>query len=105
MPATDGTYALGPATGKLLVKTARTGLGSKLGHDLTIEVTRWSGTVTVDTAEPANSSARLDVEVDSFQVREGAGALKPLTDGDRAKYPSAPRRSGALWKPSRWKVS
>jgi polyisoprenoid-binding protein YceI len=85
MSVIAGTYALGPAAGKLLVKTTRTGLGSKIGHDLTIEVTRWSGTATVDTADPASSSARVDVEVDSFQVREGTGGLAPLTDGDRAE--------------------
>lgn len=110
MYASDGTYELGPAAGTLLVKTARTGLGSKVGHDLTIEVTRWSGTATVDNADPARSSAHLDVEVDSFQVREGTGSLKPLTDGDRAeiqkivrervmrtdRYPTIAFRSTAL---------
>jgi hypothetical protein len=40
----DGSYRVGPPSGRLLVKTARTGLGSKAGHDLTIEVTSWRGT-------------------------------------------------------------
>jgi polyisoprenoid-binding protein YceI len=80
-----GTYRLGPESGRLLVHTTRTGLGAKAGHDLTIEVTRWVGQATVDTIEPANSSVSVEVEVDSFEVREGTGGVKPLTDADRAE--------------------
>ena len=84
MAGADGTHTLGPATGELLVKTRRTGLGAKAGHDLTIEVTRWRGRATVDTAQPSRSSVTVEVDVDSFEVREGAGGVKPLTDSDRA---------------------
>jgi polyisoprenoid-binding protein YceI len=80
-----GAYRLGPDSGRLLVKTTRTGLGAKAGHDLTIEVTRWHGHATVDTATPANSTVTVEVEVDSFEVREGTGGVKPLTDADRAE--------------------
>lgn len=79
------SVTLGPDAGRLLVKTSRTGLGSKAGHDLTIEVTRWSGTATIDTADPPSSSVNVDVEVDSFDVREGTGGIKPLTDADRTE--------------------
>lgn len=79
-----GTYELGPQSGRLLVKTGRTGVGSKAGHDLTIEVTRWSGRALVDPAEPSNSLLAVDVEVDSVAVREGTGGIMPLTDSDRA---------------------
>jgi polyisoprenoid-binding protein YceI len=79
-----GAYRLGPQSGRLLVHTTRTGLGAKAGHDLTIEVTRWHGHATVDTATPANSSVTVEVEVDSLDVREGTGGVKPLTDADRA---------------------
>ncbi len=78
-------YRLGPESGRLLVKTTRTGLGAKAGHDLTIEVTRWHGRATVDAATPANSSVAVEVEVDSLEVREGTGGVKPLTDADRAE--------------------
>ena len=84
----DGTYQLGPESGRLLVKTGRSGLGAKAGHDLTIEVTRWHGTATIDTASPTNSSVIVDVEVDSLEVRDGAGGVKPLTDADRAEIKS-----------------
>jgi polyisoprenoid-binding protein YceI len=80
----DGSYQVGPQSGRLLVKTARTGLGAKAGHDLTIEVTRWRGTVVVDAANPASSSVTVEVDVDSFEVRQGTGGVKPLTDADRA---------------------
>ena len=80
-----GAYRLGPKSGRLLVNTTRTGLGAKAGHDLTIEVTRWHGHATVDTAVPANSSVTVQVDVDSFQVRQGTGGVKPLTDADRAE--------------------
>jgi len=80
-----GGYRLGPESGRLLVKSTRTGLGAKAGHDLTIEVTRWHGHTTVDTADPANSSVTVEVDVDSFEVRQGTGGVKPLTDADRAE--------------------
>jgi polyisoprenoid-binding protein YceI len=80
-----GAYRLGPKSGRLLVNTTRTGLGAKAGHDLTIEVTRWHGHARVDTAAPANSSVTIQVDVDSFQVRQGTGGVKPLTDADRAE--------------------
>jgi polyisoprenoid-binding protein YceI len=80
-----GAYRLGPDSGRLLVKTTRTGLGAKAGHDLTIEVTRWHGRAMVDAATPANSSVAVEVEVDSLEVREGTGGVKPLTDADRAE--------------------
>lgn len=66
------------------LKTSRTGLGRKAGHDLTIEATRWSGDVTVDTADPTRSSVSVVIDVDSLEVREGVGGLKPITDADRA---------------------
>jgi polyisoprenoid-binding protein YceI len=80
-----GAYRLGPEFGRLLVKTTRTGLGAKAGHDLTIVVTRWRGRATVDTSDPASSSVVVEVEVDSLEVREGTGGVKPLTDADRAQ--------------------
>jgi polyisoprenoid-binding protein YceI len=80
-----GAYRLGPQSGRLLVHTTRTGLGAKAGHDLTIEVTRWHGHATVDTADPANSLVTVEVAVDSFEVREATGGVKPFTGADRAQ--------------------
>ncbi|WP_163573482.1 YceI family protein [Fodinicola feengrottensis] len=68
---------LGPAHGRLLLRTRREGLAAGLGHDLTIELTRWSATVRGETAVTAT------IELDSLQVREGSGGALPLTDTDR----------------------
>jgi len=91
MTLTDGTYKLGPELGRVLLRTSRSGLGRRAGHDLTIEVTRWSGEAAVDTASPANSSLTLDAEIDSLEVREGIGGIKPLTDGDREEIKKTAR--------------
>jgi polyisoprenoid-binding protein YceI len=80
----EGTYRLRPASGRLLIKTTRTGLGSRAGHDLTIEVTRWKADVTVDGANSSLSSVSVDVDAGSFEIRTGSGGIKPLTDSDRA---------------------
>jgi polyisoprenoid-binding protein YceI len=82
---TDGTYRLGPTTGRLLIRTGRAGLGRRAGHDLTIEATQWSGEAVVNVGDPDGSSVSVTVETDSLEVREGSGGLKPLTDADRAE--------------------
>ncbi len=83
--ADRGKYRLGPSNGRLLIKTGRAGLGRKAGHDLTIEVTRWSGEAVIVAGDPDRSWVDVTVEADSLEVREGTGGLKPLTDTDRAE--------------------
>ncbi|NKZ07740.1 YceI family protein [Actinomadura latina] len=79
----EGTFELGPDDGRLLVRTGRSGLGRRAGHDLTIEATRWSARV--EAREPLDaSSAEVTVEVDALEVREGTGGALPLSAGDRA---------------------
>src|SRR5215475_4638388 len=85
MGIADGSYMLGPDSGQLLIKTSRTGLGARAGHDLTIEVTRWQAEVSIDSAEAARSLVSVEVDADSFEVRKGTGGVKPLTDADRAE--------------------
>src|SRR5215470_5079194 len=85
MSIADGSYALGPEFGQLLIRTSRTGLGARAGHDLTIEVTRWQADLTVDSAELGRSSVAVEADADSFEVRTGTGGVKPLTDADRAE--------------------
>ncbi|MEO3868239.1 YceI family protein [Nonomuraea sp. B12E4] len=87
-----GSFPLGPESGRLLVHTTRTGLGAKAGHDLTIEATRWSGVAMVDPAAPAGSSVTVTVDADAFEVLEGTGGVKPLTDGDRREIEQNIRR-------------
>ncbi|MBF8191163.1 YceI family protein [Nonomuraea sp. K274] len=85
MDVRAGSWTAGQETGRLLIKTARTGLGAKAGHDLTIEATRWHAGMTIDPADPAASSVTVEVDAASLQVRQGTGGVKPLTDADRAE--------------------
>jgi polyisoprenoid-binding protein YceI len=85
--ATTGNFRLGPADGRVVLKTSRAGLAARAGHDLTIEVTRWSAQVDVpDEAAGGVTAATVSAELDlgSLEVREGSGGAKPLSDRDRA---------------------
>jgi polyisoprenoid-binding protein YceI len=84
--ATTGNFRLGPDNGRIVLKTGRAGLAAKAGHDLTIEVTRWSAEVKVpDEAAGGVTAAAISAELDldSLEVRQGSGGAKPLTDRDR----------------------
>ena len=86
MAATSGNFRLGPDTGRVVIKTGRAGLAAKAGHDLTIEVTRWSARVEVPAeSDGGQSAATVSAELDlgSLEVREGTGGAMPLTDRDR----------------------
>ena len=88
MTAYTGNFRLGPDTGRVVIKTGRAGLAAKAGHDLTIEVTRWSARVEVPADEDGGlTAATVTAELDlgSLEVREGTGGAKPLTDGDRGQ--------------------
>jgi polyisoprenoid-binding protein YceI len=77
---------LGPDAGRVVIKTTRAGLAAKAGHDLTIEVTRWSAQVEVPAEEDgglAAATVRADLDLGSLEVREGTGGAMPLTDRDR----------------------
>jgi hypothetical protein len=84
--ATSGNFRLGPDTGRVVIKTGRAGLAAKAGHDLTIEVTRWSARAAVPAeSNGGESAATVSAELDlgSLEVREGTGGAMPLTDRDR----------------------
>jgi polyisoprenoid-binding protein YceI len=78
----NGTHTLGPDNGTLQVKTYRTGMAQKAGHDLVLDVTSWKATVDVD--EDSNFAVELSADPRSLRVRDGHGGVKPLTDKDRA---------------------
>jgi polyisoprenoid-binding protein YceI len=72
----DGAMqTFGPDNSALLVKTGRTGAVAKAGHDLTMEVTRWEGTVADDGIVTVTADSR------SLKVLDGTGGMKAL-DGD-----------------------
>lgn len=85
--AITGNFRLGPDNGRVVLKTGRAGLASRAGHDLTIEVTRWSAQVQVPDEEAGGVTAatvQADLDLGSLEVRSGTGGAKPLSDRDRA---------------------
>lgn len=95
-----GTFKSGPDSGRVLIKTGRAGMAARAGHDLTLEVTRWSAEVTVpdETASAGEgggiAAATVSAELDlgSLTVREGSGGAKPLTDRDRRDIEATARK-------------
>ena len=111
MAASTGTYRLGPDAGRVVIKTTRAGLAARVGHDLTLDVTRWSADITVPGGAPAEaapaeaapaetapggdlSAATVTAELDlgSLVVREGTGGARPLSDSDRRDIESTMRK-------------
>jgi polyisoprenoid-binding protein YceI len=81
----------GAGRGRLFLQTARDGLAAQAGHDLTIEVTRWSADLEVaDDQTPVGLTVRADLN--SLAVREGTGGVKPLTDRDRREIAVTARK-------------
>ena len=86
MAASEGTFRLGPDSGRVVIETSRAGLAARAGHDLTIEVTRWSARVAVPAegdGGPAAATISAELDLGSLEVREGTGGAIPLTDRDR----------------------
>jgi hypothetical protein len=100
MTDVSGNYRLGPGAGRVIVKTSRAGLAAKVGHDLELEVTRWSAAITVPgDAVPGGedgglAAATVSAELDlgSLVVRAGSGGARPLTDSDRRDIESTMRK-------------
>jgi len=84
------SHLIGPERGRLVMRTARQGLAAQAGHDLTIEITRWSGEVVVvdDPADdpPAGSvsgNVTVTVELGTLRVVAGTGGMLPLSERDK----------------------
>jgi polyisoprenoid-binding protein YceI len=91
MATRPGHHRLGPEHGRIVIRTSRDGLASQAGHDLTIEVPRWTGELTVaDDGSPASLEVRIDLG--SMAVRDGTGGVKPLTDRDRREIAVTARK-------------
>jgi hypothetical protein len=68
---------LGPDNATLTVRTGKGGAAAKAGHNLVIEVTRWSATLDDDAAE-------LTADASSLRVRGGSGGVSPLGDAEKS---------------------
>ncbi|HLH59449.1 MAG TPA: YceI family protein [Streptosporangiaceae bacterium] len=91
MPVPAGRHRVGADRDRLTLRTARDGLAASVGHDLTIDVTRWQGELAI---APDGTPSGLDVRIDltSLAVREGTGGVKPLTGRDRRDIGSNARK-------------
>ncbi len=82
-------WTIGPADGELLLHTGVAGRAARMGHRLTIAMTRWCATVRWADSRPV--SAELAVEADSFEVLRGDGGVKGLSGAEKSMV-----RSNAL---------
>jgi polyisoprenoid-binding protein YceI len=77
--------------GELLIRTGVTGPAARMGHRLTIAMTRWQATVTWTDGEPG--AVELTAEADSLQVLTGEGGVKGLSGPEKAVVRSNALRS------------
>jgi hypothetical protein len=68
--------------GDLTLHTGRAGVGSKVGHDLTLRVGHWTALADVGDAGVI-SKLRVIALLTSLEVLRGDGGLKPLSDKDK----------------------
>ncbi|MBA3267617.1 MAG: YceI family protein [Acidimicrobiia bacterium] len=109
MTVKSGNHSIGPNNGQLTVNTYVGGMGAKMGHDLVLQASRWSGTVNIDTDNPGASSVQVSVDPNSLEIVQASGGVKGLSDKDRgdiaqnqaktlntAKYPEITFQSTAV---------
>lgn len=85
----DVTWTIGPSDGELLLHTGVAGRAARMGHRLTIAMSRWRATVNWAGSRPLG--AELAVDVDSFAVLSGEGGIKGLSTAEKTQV-----RSNAL---------
>jgi polyisoprenoid-binding protein YceI len=88
-----GRLRFGSDNGRMLLRTGRRGVGSTVGHDLTIEVTDWAVQLDIPETGLADATATARVELGSLAVRAGTGGAPPLTDKDRGEIENNARRT------------
>ncbi len=74
-------WSLDERDGELVVLTGREGRAARMGHRLSIEMTRWRAEVTEGDDGPV--AASLVIEVAGLQVRSGEGGVLPMSSGER----------------------
>jgi polyisoprenoid-binding protein YceI len=83
MPIGPGKYTFGPENATLTVHTKKGGAAAKAGHDLEMEVTRWSASLELG----ESSSASLTADARSFRVVAGTGGVQALGADEKAAIP------------------
>lgn len=84
-------WTLDAADGELILRTGVTGPAARMGHRLTLAMTRWQATATWAGGEP--SVAELSVQVDSLEVQRGEGGVKALSGPEKSLVRSNALRS------------
>lgn len=91
MAIQPGRHQFGVDSGCIMLRTFRDGLVAQAGHDLTIEVARWSGElVLAEDGSPV--SLEVTADLGSFVVKDGTGGIKPLTDRDKREISVTARK-------------
>ncbi|BBY20479.1 polyisoprenoid-binding protein [Mycobacterium stomatepiae] len=75
-------WTLDAADGELLLRTGVKGRAARMGHRLTIAMTRWRASVRWADTDPV--AAELTVEVDSLGVLASQGGVKGLSGPEKA---------------------
>lgn len=73
---------MGPPDGRLVLYTSREGVAALTGHDLTIEVARWSGRLRFDPDRVATALA-VTVDMGSMRVIGATGGIALLSERDK----------------------
>jgi polyisoprenoid-binding protein YceI len=82
---------IGPEQGRLLLRTGRKGFAAQAGHDLTIEVTRWSGELVV-ADDVTESTVTATAETGSLRVIESKGGALSLSERDKREIAVTARK-------------
>lgn len=82
MATDDAVWSFDAADGELTLHTGVAGRAARMGHRLTIAMTRWQASVNWVAGQP--DTATLVVEVDSFEVLSGEGGVKGLSGPEKA---------------------
>jgi polyisoprenoid-binding protein YceI len=91
MAIQPGRHHLGPDCGRINLRTFRDGLVAQAGHDLSIDVARWSGDLDIaDDLAPRGLTVTADLH--SLVVKDGTGGVKPLTDRDKREIAVTARK-------------
>ena len=88
----SGPVQLGPSDGRLLLRTYREGVATRVGHDLVLELAVWSAVATPPDAE-GGPALEARVDLTSLRVLEGSGGVKPLSDRDKRDIVSSAGKS------------
>lgn len=87
-----GRHELGPRNCTLHLRTHREGVAARVGHDLLLTFTSWSGLAVIPGGRPEDVSIEVSIDTTSLSVIEGTGGVAPLSHDDRLDIEKNARR-------------